>query len=54
MLEYKVVTVNVKNAEQTMNELAQEGWQVVSASAVAGMGLSTNSTPLVITLERGT
>ena len=52
MIEYKVVTTNLKNAEETMNQLAQEGWQVIATSAVSGMSITANSTPLVVTFGR--
>lgn len=32
MYEYKVEVLKVKEAEQRMNELAKEGWRVLSVS----------------------
>ncbi len=32
MKEYKVIEVNKKQVEETMNEMAKEGWEVVSTN----------------------
>lgn len=32
MLEYKVITSSVKNAQDNMNALAKDGWKVISVS----------------------
>lgn len=47
MYQYKVETCKVKYAEQKMNEMAKEGWQVVAVSPdiAAGYGV-------IITFER--
>ena len=52
MIEYKVVTTNVKSAEEEMNRLAQEGWQVVDTVVVSGASITVNSTPMIITFGR--
>ena len=52
MIEYKVVATNVNHAEEKMNELAQEGWQVIDTEILAGAGFTTGSTPFIITFGR--
>ena len=52
MIEYKVVTTNVKSAEDVINELAREGWQVISTNTVSGMSITVNSTPMIVTFGR--
>ena len=52
MIEYKVVATNVNHAEEKMNELAQEGWQVIDTAILSGGGITTGSTPFVITFGR--
>ena len=52
MIEYKVVTTRVKSAEETMNELAAEGWQVIDTAILSGAGLTTGSTPMIVTFGR--
>ena len=52
MIEYKVVNTTAKQAEELMNELAQEGWQVISTAAVSGMSFTANTTPLIVTFGR--
>lgn len=47
MCEYKVETYKVKEAEKAMNELAKEGWRVVTVSPNEAMGFG-----LVVTYER--
>lgn len=47
MYEYKVETYKVKDAEKAMNELAKEGWRVVTVSPNEAMGFG-----LVVTYER--
>lgn len=47
MYEYKVATYKVKDAEKAMNELAKEGWRVVTVSPNEAMGFG-----LVVTYER--
>jgi len=32
MKQYKVVTANRKNAEQIMNDMARQGWEVVTVT----------------------
>ncbi|WP_195269239.1 DUF4177 domain-containing protein [Eubacterium sp. 1001713B170207_170306_E7] len=47
MYEYKVLTLSVKESEKTYNQLAKEGWRVVSviSNLAKGMGV-------IATLER--
>ncbi len=52
MIEYKVVTTNVKNAEEEMNRLAQEGWQVVDTTTISGASFTMNAAPMIITFGR--
>ena len=47
MYEYAVKTSYVRNAEALMNEMAAEGWRVVSVCVNQAMGFG-----LVITFER--
>jgi len=47
MKEYKVLTVKVNDAENKMNELASDGWQVVAVSPNVAKGFG-----LVVTFER--
>jgi len=47
MKEYKVVEVSKKKAEQTMNDMARQGWEVVSMSYWSGWKLC-----LLITFSR--
>ena len=54
MLEYKVISTNVKNAEEEMNRWAQEGWRVISSNTISGCSLTLTRTPVIITLERET
>ncbi len=54
MIEYKVVTTNVKTAEEIMNHHAAEGWQVVSTDVISGAGFTTGSTPMIVTFARKT
>ena len=52
MIEYKVVTVPVKIAEETMNEYAAEGWQVVATASSSVQSFTVNSSWLIITCGR--
>lgn len=52
MIEYKVVTTNVKSVEEVMNQWAGEGWQVIDTAVVSGMAISVNSTPMIVTFGR--
>ena len=52
MLEYKVIHTTVRDAEEEMNRLAEDGWRVVSTTTVSGSSFTINSTPLIVTLER--
>ena len=52
MIEYKVITTCVKDAEQDINALASEGWQVVATSVVSGASFTANSAPMIVTLGR--
>lgn len=47
MLEYKVITSSVKNAQSEMNALAKDGWKVICVSPNIAM-----LSGVVITLER--
>ena len=47
MYEYKVGTYTVKDAEKAMNELAKEGWRVITVSPNEAMGFG-----VVVTYER--
>lgn len=50
MYEYKVLTLNVKESEKTLNQFAKEGWRLVTASPNIAMGVGLIG--LVTTLER--
>ena len=52
MIEYKVITTCVKDAEHDINALAGEGWQVIDTAIVSGASFTVNSTPLIVTLGR--
>lgn len=52
MIEYKVVATNVKSAEEEMNRLAQEGWQVVDTTTLSGASFTASSSPMIITFGR--
>lgn len=47
MYEYKVETYKVKAAEKEMNQLAAEGWRVISVSPNEAVGFG-----LVVIYER--
>ena len=47
MFEYKVEEYKVRNAEKEMNELAKDGWRVVSVSPNIAVGYG-----VVVTYER--
>ncbi len=47
MYEYKVETYNVKNSEAGMNQLAKEGWRVVTVTPNVAIGHG-----IVVTFER--
>ena len=49
MCEYKVETYKVNEAENKMNELAQQGWRVIAVSPNIAMGYG-----IVVTYERTT
>ncbi len=49
MYEYKVLTLPIKEFEETFNRYAKEGWRVVAVSP--NMAVSVTAT-LVVTLER--
>ena len=50
---YKIEEVKYENAEEKMNEMAKEGWKVVSTSLyVAGMALTKNGTLILITFAK--
>ncbi len=52
VIEYKVVTTSVKDAEQEINALAAEGWQVIATNVISGAAFTVNSTPMIVTLGR--
>ena len=52
MIEYKVLTTSVKEAEREINALAQEGWQVIDTAIVSGASFTANSAPMIVTLGR--
>ena len=52
MIEYKVVSTSVKNAEEEINALAREGWQVIATSVISGASFTTGTTPMIVTLGR--
>ncbi|MBQ8111108.1 MAG: DUF4177 domain-containing protein [Clostridia bacterium] len=54
MIEYKVVTTNVREAEEVMNRYAADGWQVVSTDTVSGVSMTLKTTPLIVTFARRT
>lgn len=47
MFEYKIETYKVKEAEKSINELAQEGWRVIAVSPNLAMGYG-----IIVTFER--
>lgn len=47
MFEYKVEKLNVKEAEEEMNRLAQSGWRVVAVSPNLARGYG-----VIVTFER--
>lgn len=47
MYEYKVEIYKVKEAEESMNRFASEGWRVITVSPNMGVGYG-----LVVTYER--
>ena len=52
MIEYKILTTCVKDAEQEINALAQEGWQVIDTEILSGAAFTVNSAPMIVTLGR--
>ncbi len=53
MKEYKIVEVKLPEAEAEMNELAREGWEVVSTSIYnGGAALTKAGVSMFITLAR--
>ena len=52
MIEYKVITTSVRDAEKDINALAGEGWQVIATDVISGAAFSVNSTPMIVTLGR--
>lgn len=52
MLEYKVIRVKVKDAENTMNELAREGWRMVSMLTDIATCSGSLKGLLIVTMER--
>ena len=47
MYEYKIEIYKVKEAEESMNKLAKEGWHVISVSPNQAVGFG-----IVVTYER--
>ncbi len=47
MFEYKVEKYKIKNAEESMNNLAKEGWRVISVSPNEALGFG-----IIVTYER--
>lgn len=47
MVEYKLETYSVREAEKKMNKLAAEGWRVLTVSPNVAMGMG-----LIVTFER--
>ena len=47
MYEYKVEVLKVREAEETMNRLAESGWRVIEVSPNQAMGYG-----VVVTFER--
>lgn len=45
--EYKVIKTSVNNAEKEMNDLAKDGWRVITVSPNVAMGMG-----VIITLEK--
>lgn len=45
--EYKVIKASVNSAEKEMNELAKDGWRVITVSPNVAVGMG-----VIITLER--
>jgi len=54
MFEYKVIIVKVREAEEVMNRMAREGWQVVSTSMMSGESFTVNGAHLIVTMQRMT
>ena len=51
-IEYKVITTTVKKAEEELNLLARDGWQVIATNLISDVSFTTGSTPMIITLGR--
>ncbi len=50
MKEYKVLEVKIKDAEEKMNDMTKEGWEVISTDIhIGGMAFTTGGTPMIIT-----
>lgn len=47
MYEYKIEIYKVKEAEKSMNKLAQEGWHVIAVTPNEAMGFG-----IIVTYER--
>ena len=53
MLEYKTLVVRMRDIEAALNNLAQDGWEVISTAVVSGFSLTVKGTQMVVTLKRG-
>ena len=50
---YKIEEVKYENAEEKMNEMAKDGWKVVSTSLyVPGMALTKSGSLMIITFVK--
>ena len=47
MYEYKVEVLGVREAEETMNQLAKDGWRVIEITPNIALGFG-----IVVTFER--
>lgn len=52
-MEYKIIEVKFNEAEMKMNEMAKEGWKVVSTSIYnGGAALTKAGTIMIITFSK--
>ena len=47
-----MITTTVKTAEEDINALVQEGWQVISTNVMSGTSFTVASAPMIVTLGR--
>ena len=52
MFEYKILKTKVREAEEEINRLADQGWRVISSDTINGASFTIDSTPFIVTLER--